>query len=222
MHPRAVRRGAVVAVLVGAGAVAGGLSLRGADPAICDRLADDAARRAALVTGTGPDLLVVGDSWSVAPDLADPADSWPTRLPGRVHVAGFSGSGFSPGASGCDGVSFAAQAAEAEVRPRRVVVAGGLNDVDQSDEDIEAGVARLIEVLEGHEVVVVGPAAAPSRAAGAARVDALLARLADAAGWGYVSTYDWELDYLPDGLHLTPAGHREFGDRVAEAVGPAA
>ena len=31
----------------------------------------------------------------------------------------------------------------------------------------------------------------------------------------FVAVSDLELDYLPDLLHLTPAGHAAFGDAVA-------
>ena len=34
----------------------------------------------------------------------------------------------------------------------------------------------------------------------------------------YVSTVDLELAYLDDRLHLTPAGHRTFGDAVAARI----
>jgi acyl-CoA thioesterase-1 len=34
-----------------------------------------------------------------------------------------------------------------------------------------------------------------------------------------VSTIGWDdLAYLPDRLHLTPAGHRAFGDYVADRL----
>lgn len=186
----------------------------------CARFAASSAARADLVTGSGPEVLVVGDSWSAGLGLADPVDSWPTRLPGRVRVAGFSGSGFSRDASPCGDVSFAARAGGAlTTSTGLVVVEGGLNDFDRTDAEISAGFARLERVLGSHRVVVVGPAAAPSRADAVRRVDALLARLTDAAGWEYVATYGWELGYLPDRLHLTVEGHREFGDRVAAVVG---
>jgi acyl-CoA thioesterase-1 len=103
-----------------------------------------------------------------------------------------------------------------------VVVQGGLNDVDRTDAAIRAGFDRLFRVLrhavaEGR-VVVVGPASAPSRAAGVPRVDDLLRALAQRRGIPYVGTSDLALPYLPDGLHLTPAGHRQYGDAVAARI----
>ena len=50
------------------------------------------------------------------------------------------------------------------------------------------------------------------------RVDRLLAHLSQKYGVPYVSTVDLKLPYLDDRLHLTPAGHRVFGDAVAARI----
>ncbi len=187
----------------------------------CERFAADAEARAAVVTGGGAPVLVVGDSWSAGLGLGDPTASWPARLDGRVHVAGFSGSGFSARASGCGDVSFAARAPQSLAGlpgETVVVVEGGLNDWDRTDAEITAGFEGLMGGLEGHRVVVVGPASAPSRAAYVERVDALLAELAARHDVAYLSTLDVDLAYLDDRLHLTPAGHAVFGDWVAAGV----
>ncbi|GAA1139338.1 SGNH/GDSL hydrolase family protein [Nocardioides aquiterrae] len=188
----------------------------GANGDKCDRFAADSRARAAVASGSGEPVVVIGDSWSAGLGLDRIASSWPSRLPGAVHVAGFSGSGFSEEAGGCRGVSFADRA-PAAVRggAALVVVEGGLNDYDVPNADIRAGFRRLMTELRGQRVVVVGPASAPSRAAEVPRVDALLAQLATAYDVGYVRTSGLDLPYLPDRLHLTPAGHEEFGDFVA-------
>ena len=190
-----------------------------ADADRCERFAHDSAARAAQVTGAGERVVVIGDSWSAGLGLDRPAASWPSRLPGAVHVAGFSGSGFAAHASACHRVSFADRAAAA-VRGGAdlVVVEGGLNDYDQPDAEIRAGFARLMRALEGRTVVVVGPASAPSRAAAVPHVDALLASLAERYGVAYVRTSGLTLDYLDDRLHLTAAGHQAFGDFVAARI----
>ena len=95
--------------------------------------------------------------------------------PGEVHVAGFSGSGFSARASTCGRVSFHDRAPTAlGVRPALVVVEGGLNDYDQPAAAIDRGFRDLMADLAGQRVVVVGPADAPARAGAVPRVDALL------------------------------------------------
>lgn len=197
----------------------------GAGPGRCQQHRADSRERAALVTGEGVPVLVIGDSWSVGLGQDDLGRSWAADLPGQVHVAGFSGSGFSAGASGCGRVSFHDRAASALAsRPRLVVVEGGLNDHDQPAAAIERGFRALMADLAGQRVVVVGPAEAPSRSRAVPRVDALLAELCDEYGVPYVATSDLDLDYLADRLHLTEHGHREFGAAVAmriAAVDPA-
>ena len=198
----------------------------GAGPTRCQQHRADSRERAAVVTGEGVRVLVIGDSWSVGLGQDDLGRSWAADLPGEVHVAGFSGSGFSAGASGCGRVSFHDRAAPAlaATRPRLVVVEGGLNDHDQPAAAIERGFRALMADLAGQRVVVVGPADAPSRSRAVPRVDALLEELSGTYGVPYVATSDLDLDYLADGLHLTEAGHRELGATVAErigAVGPA-
>jgi acyl-CoA thioesterase-1 len=185
----------------------------------CDRFAADSVARARTDTGAGDRIVVIGDSWSAGLGLDRPAESWPARLDGRVHVAGFSGSGFSPGAGSCRQVSFAVRAPGA-VRGGAdlVVVEGGLNDVDEPDAEIRAGFADLMRELHGSRVVVVGPAAAPVRADRVPRIDELLADLAERYDVPYVRTSGLSLPYLDDRLHLTRAGHEQFGDFVAQQI----
>lgn len=190
----------------------------GADAERCARFAVQSQVRERLVSGHGRRVVVIGDSYSVGLGLRDPERSWPSRLPGRVHVYGFSGSGFSRHASACPDVSYAARATRAvHAGADLVVVEGGLNDTDQPAADVRAGFRSLMTELEGKHVLVVGPPAAPARAAGARRVDLLLREECARAGVAYLSMIDRYLPYLDDRLHLTPAGHRAFGSIVADA-----
>ena len=190
----------------------------GAGPDRCTEFRAAAKERAALVTGAGRDVLVIGDSYSVGLGVWA-WQSWPTRLAGRVHVEGFSGSGFSREASPCGDQSYGARAAAGLRRSAgTVVVEGGLNDVDQPRRAVRDGFAALMTQLVGRRVLVVGPAPAPARATAAPGIDALLARLSEKYGVGYLSMLDADLSYLDDDLHLTAYGHREFGDRVAAAL----
>ena len=191
----------------------------------CELFAQTAERRQVDDVGSGPRVVVVGDSWSVGLGLDDPSRSWPSRLPGHVHVDGFSGSGFSAGASPCGAVSYAGRApAAVRAGAAVVVVEGGLNDWDATDAEIAAGFERLMRTLDtvpglaDDEVVVVGPASAPSRVRWMPRVEGLLAGLSEQHGATYVSTSDLALGYLPDRLHPTASGQAVFGDRVAAAV----
>ena len=191
----------------------------GAGKSQCERFAAASAQRAKQVTGSGERVVVIGDSWSAGLGLDRPVQSWPTQLSGRIHVAGFSGSGFSAHASRCGRVSFADRAPSAlKGGADLVVVEGGLNDFDRGRAEIRAGFARVLRAAAAYRVVVVGPAAAPARASAVPRIDRLLRHLSDRYGVAYVSTVDLDLPYLEDGLHLTVTGHREFGDAVAERI----
>lgn len=199
------------------------LARAGAGTDRCTWLAERSAARASLVTGprAGQQVLVVGDSYSVGASLP-PERSWPVRLPGRVHVAGFGGSGFTRYASPCGDRSYATRLALAlreHPRPALVVLEGGLNDTDRPDAELRRGFARVVRVLAGRPALVVGPAPAPARSrAQERRVDATLARLAARADLPYISMLGLRLGYLPDRLHPTSAGQRRFGDRVATRV----
>jgi acyl-CoA thioesterase-1 len=185
----------------------------------CQQHRLEARERAGIVTGEGQPVLVIGDSWSVGLGQDDLGRSWASELPGEIHVRGFSGSGFSAGASGCGRVSFHDRAPDAlGVRPGLVVVEGGLNDHDQPDAALDRGFRRLMADLAAQRVVVVGPADAPARSGAMPRVEARLEALSGLYGVPYVRTSDLDLDYLEDRLHLTEDGHREFGEAVAARI----
>jgi acyl-CoA thioesterase-1 len=213
----------VVVVLLAA--LVGGLAWTGHEDAHatrterCRTIAAASESRRDLVTGAGPRVAVIGDSYTQGADLADPEDSWPSRLDGRVVADGFAGSGFSEAASACPDVDFAARVPGARrTRPDLVVVQGGLNDFDVAPAALRAGAERTLRLLAGHRVLLVGPPAAPRRAEAVPAVDRLLAEVAADHDVPYLSTAGWDLEYLPDRLHLTPAGHRAFGDAVDAAV----
>lgn len=204
---------AVLLTPIGSGAADGAGAER------CTRFSGQSVARQHLVSGHGARTVVIGDSYSAGLGLARPGRSWPRALPGRVHVFGFSGSGFSRGASPCGTVAFDQRAPRALAGdPTLVVVEGGLNDYDRSAQQIRAGLRRLLAEVGDREVLVVGPASAPLRARGAARVDSVLRAEAARSGTPYLSMLGQHFDYLPDRLHLTAAGHREFGAVVARAL----
>lgn len=190
----------------------------GTDSDRCARFAAASSARARIITGSGPRTVVLGDSYSVGLGLPDARLSWPTRLPGRVQVFGFSGSGFGTASSPCPDASYADRVGRAARGTGLVVVEGGLNDFDQPPAAVRAGLHEVLTALQGHRIVVVGPVRAPARARAVPRVDRLLATECARAGVPYVSMTGLRLPYLADGLHLTAAGHRTFGNAVARAV----
>jgi acyl-CoA thioesterase-1 len=210
--------GLVVSGILGGSALAWGHGTPSASDA-CRAVAAASAVRHAEVVGAGPRVVVIGDSYSQGAHLADPSRSWPSMLPGRVVVDGFSGSGFAAAASSCRGEAFGLRVPRALAEhPSLVVVQGGLNDYDVPDHELRAAVRDVLGRLSGHAAVVVGPPDAPSRAAQVTRVDAIIAAAADRAGVPYVRTSGWQLPFLPDRLHLTATGHRTFGRAVAARI----
>ncbi|WP_165872868.1 SGNH/GDSL hydrolase family protein [Nocardioides jejuensis] len=213
----------VVLVLSGLLVVAGAGWSHG-HKSFCQRAAEARSERAAIVTGHGRRVLVIGDSWSAGRGLYHVGRSWPRYLPGRVHVDGFSGSGFSRGASQCRDRSYADRVDQALLRtgaqPDLVILQGGLNEYDRPSQAVRDGVRRVLAHLADRgipmrDVVIVGPVAAPARAAEMPRVDGVLADEAAREHVRYLSVTGLELPYLHDRLHLTEAGHEEFGRAVA-------
>lgn len=210
----------VVALLLAAWAVVSGTGST-ADGAVrerCARFAQEATARTARVTGDGPPITVIGDSYAVGLGLTDPLSSWPSRLPGRVRVLGFSGSGFSTQASPCPRSAYARRAATGPISNGTVVIEGGLNDVDQPSAAVEAGLARLLEIVGGRPVLIVGPTWAPRRADAVPRIDRILGAAAARSGVPYLSLRGVRFPYLSDRLHLTLAGHRQLGDLVSRRL----
>lgn len=207
---------AVLALLVTPHATSGA---NGTDVERCAGFELQSLARERVVTGEGRRTVVIGDSYSVGLGLRKPRQSWPAALAGRVHVFGFSGSGFGSHSSSCPHVSYAERAPRAlRAGADLVVVEGGLNDHDRPTHEVRAGFRSLARQLGDVRVLVVGPPAAPARAADARRVDAILAYEARRAGLPYLSMTSGRFDYLEDGLHLTAAGHRAFGRTVAAAI----
>ena len=185
----------------------------------CHTIAVASEKRRATVAGTGPTVAVIGDSYSQGLGLDDARTSWPSRLSGTVVVDGFSGSGFSDAASPCRDEAYYHRVTRAlAADPSLVVLQGGLNEYDVPNAEVRKGLVEALHELVGQRVVMVGPPMAPRRAYAVGRVDTLLARVAERRGIPYVRTTSWSLSYLPDELHLTPAGHTAFGDGVEDAI----
>lgn len=211
--------GTVIALLVGVVTLLASAGATSTNRDHCTRLSAQSQARSQMVTGHGQRVVVIGDSYSVGLGLRRPETSWPSRLPGRIHVFGFSGSGFSAHSSPCRDVSYAARAPQAlRGGADLVVVEGGLNDYDQPTSAIRSGFRSLARELAGHRVLVVGPPPAPVRATAARRVDAVLRAESARAHVRYLPMITESLPYLGDRLHMTPAGHVDFGNVVRRSL----
>lgn len=164
--------------------------------------------------GTGAPVTVVGDSYAQGYGLMDARKSWVAYLGRKVTVHASSSAGYTRKGM-CGSPSIPELVAN---RTGTVIIEGGLNDTD-SLSTLKAAADATYESVHGH-VIVVGPPDAPGFGSKkVAAVDATLKAAATEDGVQYISTFGWKLHYLPGGEHLTPAGHAEFGRRVAESLG---
>ena len=174
------------------------------------------------VSEGAPLVAVLGDSYSAGDVLDDRADGWVYQLGEQagadVRVAGVGMTGYTNGGY-CGGQEFANRVDSLlALDPNTLILQGGVNDWEADPADIQAAAADLLAKTEGVErVVMVGPTDAPQRD-NLAGVDRALAATATEHGAQYVSALGWDLEFLPDDLHLTPAGHAEYAANVADAI----
>lgn len=168
-------------------------------------------------------IAVLGDSYSAGDVLADRKDAWTYDLGrltnARVSVAGVGMTGYTNGGY-CKGQEFRQRVGRlVALKPDVLIIQGGLNDWEASPESVQVAARDLLRMTEGvPNVTLVGPTNAPARA-NLPAIDAALAKAAEATGRDYISALGWDLDFLPDRLHLTPAGHDAFAKHVAAALG---
>lgn len=189
----------------------------------CAVLAGQAKVRDAQIQGHGPlRVSVLGDSYAQGVLLAHPSRSWQSRLTevldATVTTDGLAGTGFTASPCGPRNAFTERALRVAASHPDIVIVEGGLNDTTAPDAEIAIRVRAVVADLRGARVFIVGPTNAPQFGEQAKRVDHVLATTAHELGVGYISTFTWTLPYLSDRTHLTAAGHRLFGDRVAREL----
>jgi lysophospholipase L1-like esterase len=183
---------------------------------------------ATTVDGPGTRVAFLGDSYTSGYALTDPQEGYAyvlsRALGWRAAVDGFPGTGFTTDAT-CPGERYAQRVQRIPTDAALVLVEGGLNDVHGVGQVGGASGALLDQIharVPAAAVVVVGPPLVPNRAGGIVRrVAADLARTAIGHGATYVDPLGWSLPYLRDGVHLTPAGHRQFADLLAAQLAAA-
>lgn len=174
--------------------------------------------------GDGAGLTVaLTDSYGQGVSLPDGVrDAWPALLEDTtVRVDAFGGTGFvARGYCTSDPVALPERLADAvAMHPDRLIVQGGINDVREGATAAEVA-AKATDLLRDaadiRDVIVVGPAAAPSVSTEQVRAtDAALRQATEEAGRVYVSLLDAPVQFLPDQLHPTADGQRA----IAAAIG---
>lgn len=163
-------------------------------------------------------LAIIGDSYVTGEGLTDRTKGW-AYLVGqdtdwKVSINGFGGSGFV-NAGLCGGQTYADRVDKVlALKPEVLIIEGGLNDVNSSTAEVKAGASFLLgRVSKVPTVIVVGPSNPPT-GKDYSVVNQVLSEATQANGRQYVSARNWPLDFLPDGLHMTEAGHETFAAHV--------
>lgn len=182
------------------------------------------SRGAFMSSGRGEtNVVVLGDSYAAGEKLQDRYASWAFDLAEQrdwtIHVDGIGKTGFASGGF-CGRQSFATRTGPiTRLQPDVLIIEGGLNDGDYSVDDVEdAANATLAAVEAIPSVIVIGPTQAPSRS-GMDAVDSALTKAAARHSRQYISALAWDLPFQSDGLHLTPAGHRQYAAHVGANLG---
>lgn len=211
----------IAAVIVVLGATAFVTRKNMLDASRCEEVSAFIASEGEVVrTGEGAQMVgVIGDSYSAGDLLDDFRQGWAFRLPeyldATVSVAGVGSTGFM--AEGpCGDQPFIDRAAVVlATSPETLVIQGGLNDSEADVNKVAAHADELLRrVSSAPNVFVVGPTAAPAKD-DLSELDETLRRVTEFNGGEYISVLDLELEFLPDDLHLTPAGHDELAAYVA-------
>lgn len=165
-------------------------------------------------------VTVLGDSYAGAYFLPEPEAGWAHLAAEEAGwdatIAAVGSTGFV-NESACGDDSFAQRASTFD-GSELVIIQGGVNDFKQDPSEVgEAAVALIGAAPEDARVIVVGPANTPARPE-VESIDAALAEALAGTRAEYVSAIGWELEYLPDNLHLTEDGHARFADQVLAAL----
>jgi hypothetical protein len=187
---------------------------------MCTAVHDQQNARGVVITteGVGSSIGILGDSWTTGDGLSDYHNAWPfvlAEVTGKtVVVAGEAGTGFlNPGYCG-DGL-YSERAVDLPATGQ-TVIAGELNDVNMTLDDIDRALTATVDVFTGR-VTVIGPVDVPGRD-GEKAVDAALNKAAHLHGINYVSALTWDIETGPDGVHPTVDGARQYAALVAQVI----
>lgn len=163
---------------------------------------------------------LLGDSWAVG-DGTYPA--FPALLADTLHldlrVSAVGGTGYLNGGA-CGGQNFATRVDTVPTDAQIVFLAGGLNDsgeVDNLTEEASAVAAAVLDQAPGAKIVVFGVPRVPLLDdEQTARADQAL-RSTD--GVIFLDVREWEIPTLPDRIHPTAEGQREYAELLVAAIG---
>ena len=179
----------------------------------CEAIQSRIAETGEVVQGRGAaGTVALGDSYAAGDWLDDRTQGWAYMV--AKDVAGVGLTGYTNGGYCGDGSFSERLSTVTDLRPSTLIIQGGLNDSEASAHQIETAASDLLEdVADIPTVILIGPTNAPAKS-DLAKVDRALAAAAKDHQREYISALEWDLEFLPDRLHLTPAGHVGFADLV--------
>jgi lysophospholipase L1-like esterase len=195
-------------------------SLTSTNAAACQAANAEARQMVGPFTFGSKRVDVLGDSYSVGTTLADPKQqAWDVLLAKQqgwnLMVRGVGRTGFVNGGY-CGNQTFSTRVdAVLADKPQLIVIEGGLNDAGQPGIG-DAARAVLAKIPPTIPVILVGPTDAPGRSGGDKQT--IDTELAAAAGNRYISPLKWQLQFGPDGIHMTAEGNRVLADHLATAI----
>lgn len=170
----------------------------------------------------GDTWTVLGDSYSTGDMLEDRHDAWTYAVAKshrlRLNVVAQGGTGYVNEGFCGDG-SFSERASKVPSDGSPVIIEGGLNDLAADQGVLRDAARRLVDKFSGDRpVVLIGPVDAPNEH-GERAVDATLRSVAADRRTTYISGLAWDdIDFGPDGKHMSPSGHKVFAEHVYEAL----
>lgn len=213
-----MRFGRVIAGAVAAVALAGGgnfvatkVQLSVVEGQRCEMV----KARLPIVHVSDSSVAILGDSYTAGDELDDRRQGWAYMV--GSDIAGVGRTGFVNGGY-CGNHTYGERLDSVlALKPKTLIIQGGLNDWQAADKVADAAGALLARTGSVPRVVMVGPPDVPGRD-GEAAVDQALRSAVSISDAEYVSALDWDLEFLPDQTHLTPAGHAAFAANVASAL----
>lgn len=188
--------------------------------------ASTAAERAALAAhASGPTAVFLGDSYTQGVGLLHIGDVYAYATAAALHwravLNAAGGTGYISGGP-CHGQQLSARVPQVvAANPAIVVIQAGLDDYTSPSRRIEraAGLvyAQLRHDLPNARVVVVGPHPVPKVSDVRPVIDALRTATTK-AHVTFIDSSSWPLSFEKDGIHLTVAGHRDYGVELAADI----
>ncbi|MEW9872743.1 SGNH/GDSL hydrolase family protein [Arthrobacter sp. HS15c] len=160
-------------------------------------------------------VAILGDSYTAGDALEDRTKGWAYAV--GSDLAGVGGTGFVNGGY-CGNHTYGERLdGVLALRPQTLIIQGGLNDWDTAEKVADAAAAVLERADAVPRVLLFGPPDVPGRE-NESLVDQALRAAVSLSDAEYVSGLDWDLEYLADNTHLTPAGHATFAAKVRKAI----